>query len=49
MRGEVMTQMMTIITDTEMMIITSVYLQEDKPIGLGDYWLWGVKERRRQG
>lgn len=38
-----MTQMMTIITDTEKMRITSVYLQEDKPIGLGDYLVMGSK------
>lgn len=43
MRVEVTTQMMTIITDTEMMSITTVYLQEDKPIGLGDYLVVGSK------
>lgn len=37
--------MMTTVTDTEMMRITTVYLQEDKPIGLGDYLVVGVKER----
>lgn len=41
MRVEVTTQMMTTVTDTEMMRITTVYLQEDKPIGLGDYLVVG--------
>ena len=49
MRVEFTTQIMTIITDTEMMRITTVYLQEDRPLGLGDYLVVGVKERRHQG
>ena len=47
MRVEFTTQIMTIITDTEMMRITTVYLQEDRPIGLGDYLVVGVEEASR--
>lgn len=41
MRVGVKTQMMTIIIDIEMMRVTSMHVQEDKPTGLGDYWVVG--------